>query len=45
MTTTPADTMTNKIKPVVELHMEGLITREELNNIMNRIIEKYEVKQ
>ena len=37
--------MTNKIKPVVELHMEGLITREELNNIMNRITEKYEVKK
>ena len=45
MATTPADTMTNKIKPVFEIHIEGIITREELNNIMNRIIEKYEVKK
>lgn len=45
MTTIPADTMTSKLKPIIELHIEGLITTEELNNIINRIIKKYEVKQ
>jgi hypothetical protein len=44
MTTTPADTMTDKAGQVVKLHMEGLITTQELNKIIVRIIEKYEVK-
>lgn len=44
MTTTPADIMTKKIAPIIDLHMEGHITIEELNKIMLRIIEKYEVK-
>jgi hypothetical protein len=43
MTTTPADTMTDKTGQVVKLHMEGLITTQELNKIIVRIIEKYEV--
>ncbi len=44
MTTTPADTMTDKAGQEVKLHMEGLITTQELNKIIVRIIEKYEVK-
>ena len=44
MTATPAQMMTEKIGPVYVLHMEGLITKEELNDIMNRIVKKYEVK-
>jgi len=44
MTTTPADTMTDKTGQIVKLHMEGLITTQELNKIIVRIIEKYEVK-
>ena len=41
---TPAGTMTDKASQVVALHVEGLITTQELNNIIVRIIEKYEVK-
>ena len=44
MTTITTDTMTDKTGQVVKLHMEGLITTQELNNIIVRIIEKYEVK-
>ena len=44
MTTTATDTMTDKTGQVVKLHMEGLITTQELNNIIVRIIKKYEVK-
>jgi len=45
MNITPADTMTDKTGQIVKLHIEGLITTQELNNIIIRIIEKYEVKQ
>lgn len=42
--TTTTDTITDKTGQVVKLHMEGLITTQELNNIIVRIIEKYETK-
>ena len=45
MSTTTANTMTDKAEEVVKLHIEGLITTQELNNIIVRIIEKYEVKK